>query len=81
MTAVPADGKTNKGRGLTKDRVQGIFNKGIRLQNGMNEVDQAFKPVIQQMFALHEFYQQVRILYGLRFWVHFMVVPDANRCT
>ena len=73
------DGKTNKGK-VTKDRVQGIFNKGIRLQNGMNEVDQAFKPVIQQMFALHEFYQQVRILLGLRFGTNFMVVLDANRC-
>lgn len=58
----PADGKTNKGKGMAKERLQAFFNKGVKLQNGMNEVDQAFKPVIQQMFALHEFYQQVWML-------------------
>lgn len=58
---LPSDGKdsSRKTKGITRDRVQAIFNKRVKLSNTVNEADQAFKPVIRDMFALSEFYQQV----------------------
>lgn len=51
--------KDSKGKGGTRDRMQAIFNKNTKLSNSVNDVEQAFKPVIRDMFALYEFYQQV----------------------
>ncbi|KAK7683300.1 hypothetical protein QCA50_013562 [Cerrena zonata] len=57
----PTDMKDSKGKGGTRDRMQAIFNKNTKLSNSVNDVEQAFKPVIRDMFALYEFYQQMRI--------------------